>query len=714
MNLKDFFANKENPPELFWSLIIEDGWVQAGIWYIAFEKANILSISPGAAWETDSEMLGAADAALSSSVQKLPEEYKEPSKTVFGVPGSWVAGGEIKEEYLAKIKHICNELSLTPVGFVVIAEAVAHFFKSEEGAPLNAVVVGLGAQVLEISIFKLGSLVGTTSVARSVSLIEDVTEGLTRFEGASPIPSRIILFDGKEGELEEAKEALMAASWEETEKIKFLHTPKVEILSPDRKVLATSLAGAAEIGDVKAIVSKEESDIPKEAPLSGDVANVELPKEEINPRDLGFAINEDVSLKQNAINPIPAAVPLVPTSSPKPDFKINGYIEKTKNLLHNFFTGKKLFVNIAIILGVLIGGFVVFWWFVPTAKVSIAVTPKQFEQEVDVSFSTTGESNIASAVIPGEETEAEAQGDKTQATTGKKVVGDKAKGTVEIQNGTAFPINLASGTFLVSSGNFKFGIDNSASISAALSPSSPGTTSVSVTADSIGAEYNLAKDEIFRVGNYPKAEVDAAATADFSGGSSRDISAVDKSDQENLAIALKEELTQNAIGDITEKVLDDQIFVDDVVAIDIIKETFDHKVGEEAGNLKLSLSINVRGVASDRAKFLEFARSVLQEKIPSGFVLRDSQIGYKFKFVDEKDGKLNYKVVLTANFLPEIKTDEIIKQISGKTPDVAKNYLSGVPGFVRAEVKLKPSLPGPFSTLPRISKNIKIEVTAEE
>ena len=713
MNIKEFFTNKESPPELFWSLIIEPGWVQAGIWYIGPTAANVIGVGPGAAWETEEELLGATDAALSSSIAKLPEEYKEPNKTVFGVPSSWVTGGEIKEEYISKIKNICTELSLTPVGFVVLNEAIAHLFKSEEGVPLNAVVVGLGSQFLEISIFKLGNLAGSTSVARSVSLTDDVIEGLTRFEGASPIPSRIIVFDGKEGELEEAKQSLMGASWEGSDKIKFLHTPKVEILTPERKVLATSLAGAAEIGNVTAVISKGDPETGPGPLPPQNLENIEVPKEEINPEELGFAVNEDVSLKQT-----------VPVEAPaRPTIKVNEYVQKTKSLFHNFsvalpikefFSGKKSFLSIAVILIILGIGFGVFWWFFPKAKVSIVVTPKKFEQEVDVSFSTTGESDIQSGIISAQEITAEVSGDKTQPTTGKKVVGDRAKGSVQIQNGTAFPINLATGTFLVSSGNLKFTIDNSASVSAALSPSSPGNTSVSVTSDAIGSEYNLAKDEIFKVGNYPKAEVDASAVSDFSGGSSREILAVDKNDQASLETALKDELSQNAGEDISLKVSDDQIFVDDLAGIDISSENFDHKIGDEAGNLKLDLSVKARGVAADRAKFLEFAREVLKDKIPAGFVLRDSQIVFKFKFVDESDGKLNYKVTLSANFLPEVKTDEIIKQISGRTPSVARNYLSGIPGFVRAEVKLTPALPGPFGNLPRVSSNISVEITAEQ
>ena len=117
---------------------------------------------------------------------------------------------------------------------------------------------------------------------------------------------------------------------------------------------------------------------------------------------------------------------------------------------------------------------------------------------------------------------------------------------------------------------------------------------------------------------------------------------------------------------------------------------------------------------ADRAKLLEYSNGILKEKIPAGFVLRDSQISFKFTFVDEVEGKVNYKVTISANFLPQISIDTLIKQIAGKTPDVAERYLSAIPGFTRASATLKPSLPGFLGTLPRVRKNISVEIVPEE
>ena len=80
-------------------------------------------------------------------------------------------------------------------------EAIAHLYKSEEGSPLNAIILGLGAGSLEISVFKLGNLVGTTEFQEVFRLIEDVTEGLSRFEGATPLPRVLLFMTEKRGNL---------------------------------------------------------------------------------------------------------------------------------------------------------------------------------------------------------------------------------------------------------------------------------------------------------------------------------------------------------------------------------------------------------------------------------------------------------------------------------------------------------------------------------
>jgi hypothetical protein len=726
MNLKDFLTNRDNPPELFWSLIIEEGWIQAGIWYVGEKAAEVISIGPPTAWETNEELVGATDAALSSAIQKLPEGYKEPSKTVFGVATAWVKDGEISEDRLALIKKLCMELSLNPVGFVVLPEAVAHLYKSEEGAPLNAVIVGLGANNLEVSVFKLGNLVGSTQVSRSVSLVEDIVEGLSRFEGAAPLPSRFIIYDGKEGELEEAKESLLQASWVNGEKVKFLHTPKAEVLGIEKKVLAVSLAGASEMGDVTQVASKvsSENDAGPEAEPEVEMAR------DVNPEELGFEIGKDVSARNQELeNVIPVNKEVaIPVQKEKfdPVKNLSVYAKKAKDLFHSFShklgalpkpspsvkTGRNTAILVVAVLAI-VGGFL-YWWFFPKAKITIYVTPKRFEQQTEIKFGPGGVSDTAGGIIPAQLITSEISGEKTKSTTGIKLIGNKASGGVQIANGNGNPINLAAGTFISSSTGLKFVTGTEASVSGQLLPGSPGTATVNVTAYDIGSQYNLAKGEVFAVGNYSRTLVAATSLGDFSGGSSQEVSAISKEDQTKLGEELKAELIQKAADEIAVKATDSQFIIHELAESNVTSEKYDHKVGDSSDSLKLSLTLDATGLAVDKQKLYQFAASILKDKVPSGYVLKSDQLDFKFAFVAKQDDVYLYNVTIGANFLPQVDSNKLIGQIMGKTPDVTESFLSSIPGFVRAAITLKPKLPGPLGNLPRVRQNISVGLLPEE
>jgi hypothetical protein len=356
-----------------------------------------------------------------------------------------------------------------------------------------------------------------------------------------------------------------------------------------------------------------------------------------------------------------------------------------------------------------------YWWFIPKATVTVYVAPRKLEEELDITVDPEISSpDFGARTLPGEITEVEVEGERTKGTSGAKTVGERAKGTVRIQNGLATPINLAAGTVLVSSGDLRFTMDKAASVSAALSPSSPGNATVEVTAGDIGAQYNLAKDESFKVGNYPKAEVDGVAVANFSGGSSRDISAVSEEDMDSLEEDLIEELLEKAKGELASQTSSDKFFIEGAVLSEATDKSFSNKVGDEAASLKLTLTLAVSGVVVNRQHLFDLAREVLKDKVSSGFVLRDEQLKANFELRDETGGVYELNGTFAANLLPEVKPDELAEKIRGKYPPLAENYLTSIPGFTRAEIKLSPRFPGRLGTLPRLSKNITIEVSAEK
>lgn len=711
------------------------------IWEIDGDLARIISISPISRWETDEDLLGAADTVLSAASQNLTNEIPEPSKTVFSVPSFWVSEGQIKDEYLEKIRKVCGDLSLDPVGFVVLPEAIAHFFKAEEGTPLNAVVLGTGQENVEVSVFKLGNLMGTYSVVRSVSVADDVLEGLTRFGQTEPLPSRFILYDGKEGELENIRQELLAVSWD-SEKVKFLHTPKIEIVGGNKKILATALAGASEIANVSSIEYKEEKfESGEETSIEGSsLENLSYPQAKVSAEELGFVIGEDVKntqkvnaqkdsesyQEQNITTKVLArseqkesllgrlrnslisfSKKLKPSLSEESHVTVHG-INKINRV-------KRIFILGGIFLIILAAGGFAFWWYYPKATVTIYVSPKKLEEKtivfVDPSVSS---SDFTKSLLPGELIKSEISGEKTISTTGVKTVGEKAKGSFKVENGTDQIINLSRGAIFVSADGLKFTSELEASVSAALSPSSPGTSIVDATAFDIGAEYNLAKDERFKVGNYPKTEVDAISVADLSGGSSRQILAVSVDDQKNLEKDLTDELFSKNKGKLKADSPSDKFFIEESLTATPSSRVFSNKVGDEASNLNLSLGLKVNGLRVGKDTLLDLAIESVKNKIPQGYVLRNNDVNLNLELKGMKNGVYQFDLAINVNLLPEVRPDEIAKKVTGKYPQLALSYLTSVPGFSRAEIKLKPNFPGKLGTLPWVTKNITIEVAAEK
>ena len=158
----------------------------------------------------------------------------------------------------------------------------------------------------------------------------------------------------------------------------------------------------------------------------------------------------------------------------------------------------------------------------------------------------------------------------------------------------------------------------------------------------------------------------------------------------------------------------DKVFVQDSLKIKKTDTSFSNKVGDEASTLKLSLDVDTEAFVVDKNQLTDMAKEILKDRVPEGFVLRSEQIDVEFEFTKEEDSKYLFDVRITANLLPEINPEDIAEKITGKYPAVAENFLTqSIPGFASAEIRIKPALPGKLKTLPRVRKNIEVEVSAQ-
>lgn len=676
--------------EHFWSIVIEQDVIAAALWAIKGDKIAVLASSSAHQWSTDEDLVEKTDTALSEASETLAENVEEPNKTVFGVPASWVEEGKIKKPHLDKIRLVSQKLSLSPTGFVVLPEAIAHGVKVREGSPLSGIIIGVGAGSLDVTVFRLGNIAGTVSVGRSASLTEDVVEGLSRFSGGT-LPTRWLLYDGQEVALEDVKQELLKADWAEAGNIKFLHTPQIEIVSQEEKVEAVSIAGASELGDIKGIEGSE---------VHEDVQNVAA-AEDVSPEALGFVVDRDI--RGSGVS-----VPKAP--------KLLNVASKLKFKLPRFSIGRKR-------TGVLLIGFLILvlvglglaWFYIPRAEVTVYISPKNLQEaEVVILDENVSSSNPENFVFPAVVVETEVESEKTASTTGTRTVGEKAKGKVNIRNGTADEVNFDAGTTLVGPNDLKFVMDEGVVVPGATSPSSPGEASLVISAADIGTDYNIATNESFTVSNYPKSEVDAVSTEDFAGGSSREARAISQSDITNLREQLLEDLKATALQELESKSAGSR-FVADSTKFETAHESANGKAGDEAESITITMAVEARGLTISEEQVSELSDRILQDQVPEGFNLRSELVKAEFELVDEvESGVWEFDVVLSANLLPGVNTDNVKRDIAGKHPTVVEGYLSKIPGYERSTVTIRPRFPGFLGVIPRLVNNISVEVVSAQ
>ena len=390
--------------EYFFALEINHALVKCAVWSVINDKPQVLAVSPGEPWDdkSEDELITAADAALTDAVSHIdPSGKLDMHKVIFGLPTDWVGEEKIVSDRLHLLKALSDKLALQPVGYVVTPEAAVKFLQATEGVPPTAILIGFWPQTLEITLVRLGKIDGTQLVKKSPHLADDVVEGLSRFPQVDMLPSRMLLYDSGI-DLEEIKQMLLAHPWQAPRKITISSFSQGRNFAFRLYHRAVALAGGSEVAKVE----KPETEIP-------------------SAEDLGFTADADIHT-----TPAPPPPPLPPTLKPKfklPKFSLPSFHLPRFNLSLTL---------IILITSLLIGGagLIAAYWFLPKAVVTLFVTPKPLEHEFELVAGVPS--------LPADSLEVTVSGDKSTLTTGSKLLGDKATGSVIITNNSGSARNL--------------------------------------------------------------------------------------------------------------------------------------------------------------------------------------------------------------------------------------------------------------------------------
>lgn len=723
--------NKKKP-EFFLVLVLRDEKVAAVIFEEQIGKAKVVGQHEEYLQNSiDSisleEFLDILDRTISKAESSLPEGF-EPQKTIFGVKENWIENDKIKKEHLLKLKKVCDELGLTPIGFLIISQAISYLLQKEEGAPLSAILVDVGKTSTEVSLIRNGKVIETKVKAIEDNIPHTVDRTLEEFASSETLPSRIIIFD----EQKDLNQEFIAHQW--SKRSRFLHLPQITTLESDFAARAVLFGVATQMGfevleDIKKTKDSKEQPPEEFENLSmehfGFVRDTDIKSAPVavsttmsiasTNADVQEKITSETVETSSAVTKAPVKKEVFLSVTKSATDVVKEVLTKASRFLPSFsfpinIINKKAIFIPALVVILLIG----FYFFGAKATVFLDIKPEIIKEENNITFSATSiEDGKNGIVVAGKSISVSLEGEASTPTSGKKEVGTKAKGTITLFNNTDSSKTFSKGTTITSSNNLKFLIEDNVTVASAsgdvFSGTTPGKSNVDVIASAIGGEFNLPSNTKFSIGDNPS--IAAKNDDPFSGGTKKEVAVVSKNDIDKLLDELQKKLQKNTEEELIKQVLEDEVMLPIILAVSIVKKNFDKDINDEADHLTLKGTIVYKALSYNKKNLISQIASSLKTNVSDNKILDEENIKIDIKDAKKKnEEEVNAIISMEAVLKPKIDEKKLIGTIAGMSYKDAREKLMSL--TQATNVRISPTLDIPLlpKTLPRVSQNIKIIV----
>lgn len=729
MDLLALFKKKKEERGFFLTLTLKPYSVGA----ILFEEENgklIILAAYEVEIEKEVSLLGeevlveVCDEVISLVEKSLPQETQEflVQKTIFSVPYDWVEEGKIKKEFLLRLKKICQNLELTPIGFVIPIETVVAFLQKQEGVPLSCIFVELSKRKVVVYIVRVGNIV-EAKMGNTDGNVVKVVEGLLReVEEFEVLPARIVLFGDEQ--MKNVQQEFL--SYHFSKDLPFIHLPKIVFLERGF--------------ENEAIISGVASQMGFEVLEELKVTREEDEKVELTLHDFGFLKEEDIALvtrrreEKEEAQEKPAIEEKVEVKRREERFnttKIVSLLNKFKSFLfvlpkvktqfflffHSFdLPFKKIYLIAPILIFII---FLILSSFfnnlLTQADITINVSKKTEEKKLKIIFSSNQANNFSKNIIHVGTISPEVEGRETKETTGKKETGEKAKGAITIYNKTDKQKTFKTGTITFSQQGLSFQLTENAEV-ASTSPFSTSFSNIKVKVEAakFGEEYNLPSNTNFEFKDFPTSTFFAKNEIAFSGGTKKEIRVVSSFDLDSLTEKIIESLKKKALSSASSKTAEDNVVLPDIFSSEFIVRSFDKKENEEEERVTISAKMRFTIGLYNRKDLLKLVEEGGGITVPHeyAFQAKESRIDVKNIKV-EKENNASADVTVGAVFLPRVNTGELIKSIKGKSRAEAVRKIRKISGVLETDVKLRNRLFFFPERLPDNPRNISINIVSK-
>ncbi len=471
--------------------------------------------------------------------------------------------------------------------------------------------------------------------------------------------------------------------------------------SPETEQISTSKSPTSDGGEKPTTISQMETpvaqspdDKPTAFPVEPDVESeaitpeVELPGSEKKPLDV--TATSDIDEARGKSKTPPSLPPIVTRAvQSRHEFAINW---------------KSAVIAVAMVL---VAGIVTFL-FLPKATVTLTFPAKLLTETFILSAKT--DPNIGEGIIGGNLLTVERTGTKEITATGKKDIGTKASGTINVRNcedtnshplvaGTKATaggkVFLTASTVTIPAGQFSGGgtICNSVAVAVGVSASEAGDT------------YNLTGAN-FTLSGLPSRISGSGST---SGGTTKQITVLSQTDVNAAYDELKTQLTLDGTNELKGKA-GSQAVIDEAIKSAISEQKVDKEVGAQTEKATATLALGLFTIAFDQTAVEAAAKDKLATKLEDGeqlIIPSDRKPTVVFKELTDDKALLNMEITATGYAAPDIDKAALGREVNNKSASDAESFLQDKYGAESVKIEI---IPGWWlKRLPLLSQAITVD-----
>jgi len=315
--------------------------------------------------------------------------------------------------------------------------------------------------------------------------------------------------------------------------------------------------------------------------------------------------------------------------------------------------------------------------------------------------------------IPARLVEVEVEATDHIPTMAKRDAADaRATGTVIFVNRINEPVEIPLGTVVGTSAgtNIRFTTIETATLPAAIG----GTAETGVVAVEPGPSGNVDAFMINTTEGPLALQIRVVNDKPTGGGNMRQVGVVTQGDKDRLKASLLQKLQQDAYNRILEELKEQEFVPPETLVVEVVSETYDEFVDEEADVLGMKMVVSASGTAIGGQDANALVYRLLEARVREGYQLTAEGLRFEAGQIVAVEGrKVSFTMNASGLIVPVIDLNTVINDIRGRPIEEAENLLSQrFPLQGRPVIEVNPDWLGRMPLLP-FNIDVSIELGEE-